>query len=338
MKNLVKTLFKAIQIQYILWSFIAFSAFLVCSCEDTFEEDISKETVPLNTPEDEYGFKDPNISFWWNSVYGASHYNLKVIKIDTAQNNALIKLVLDSNLTSTQFVMGLSPGSYEWGVVAYNGGYETDYYYRIFHIDSILDISNSSVLISQPSSNFVSNDISFTFTWQAFPGADHYNWELRLDGVHVESQTDISTNELTKDIDDEGTYEWTVYAYNSSSNSTSLKTWRTIIIDRSKPNAPSLLLPAQIDTLYNADLVSDKVEFSWDPVTDDGSVISYRIYFASDTLFTNVLDSFDISGATYLWEPVGGIDNQYFWRMKSIDAAGNQSPYSSERIFWYYDE
>lgn len=337
MKNQVYKLLKLHQLQFLcLWSLITLSVFVFSACEDTFENDITDDAVEQLAPLDEYNFSDPNISFWWNPISGAMAYNLKVIQIDTNSNNALIKLLLDSNLTENQFQMSLNPGSYEWGIVAYNGGYETDYYYRIFHIDSTLDISNTNVRLLFPVDNFATKDVVILFDWSILPKADKYTFQIRKideNGTPQVTVYDMTSTFVDTTVGVDGIYAWTVFADNNQTGTTSQKIWRNILIDRTAPIAPDLLRPELDSIIVAEDLEDDKIRFSWDKVIDSGSAINkYTLEISEDSLSLSSDYSISVNDTFYLWEP-NDVDTMY-WRVNVTDTAQNTGDFSNWNWFF----
>jgi hypothetical protein len=79
-----------------------------------------------------------------------------------------------------------------------------------------------------------------------------------------------------------------------------------------------------------------KPVFEWSAVSDPSGV-SYRIQIASDEDFsTIVMDKPGIKGTSYALieklEPAAG-DSPYYWRIKAIDGASNESEWSEPRTF-----
>ena len=89
------------------------------------------------------------------------------------------------------------------------------------------------------------------------------------------------------------------------------------------PAAPSLISPANLAT------VSQPVTFDW---SDVANAASYTIQIDNSSNFTNPLilsQSVSVSQAT-----IGGLPaQQLFWRVRGINSAGANGPFSSTRRF-----
>jgi hypothetical protein len=312
--------------------FMGLLILFINACEDTFEEDISKDTVELLTPQDGYSFIDPNITFWWNPVSGARDYSITIIQIDT--NNNPVRFVMDSVVLSNQFEMTLSPGVFEWGITAYNAGYQTETFYSTFSIDSTLDISSSSVRLLSPANNWITNSNSLSFTWSQLYNADKYTLEINSpdeNGSNAILLSNLTSLMVDTNLATEGNYAWTVYASNNETGSTSQKEWRYLLIDRTDPALPDLLRPIVDDTLRTEDLEDNKIRFSWDKLEDSGSDIEqYNLEISTDS--STVHSTFAVNDTFYLWSPLS--NQKLFWRVNAVDAAENEGDFTNWRRFF----
>lgn len=106
----------------------------------------------------------------------------------------------------------------------------------------------------------------------------------------------------------------------------------TYAMDSTPPPAPTLAAPAK-DT--NAPALPS---FQWAPVTDP-SGITYTLQVARDSGFNSIVvqktglttTSYQLTEQEKL-DSTGG-DKPYYWRVKSIDGASNESPYSTALTF-----
>jgi len=324
-----------------IFSMIAIISSSFSSCSDVFEDDISKKNVELISPIDNYRMLNSTVKFWWYSLEGATAYNIEIVKVDTSLNYQPIELIVDSNLTDVKFEINLEPGSYSWSIVAFNAGYQTQGVYRIFHVDSTLDISSSTVELLNPNNLFSTSDSVIDFSWIRMYNADYYTIEIRnpdQNGSLIHLESDLTNPNYTYTLQTDGHYAWAVSAYNNSTGTSSRKVWRSLIYDTTAPLAPSLLSPANNDTLYSSDLINQSIHFKWDIVADQGAAISYHIEISYDSLFSssNLLQTANITDTAYNWS-VTGTYTKMFWRVKSVDDAGNIGGFSSYRRFWYFD-
>src|SRR5580698_2496000 len=96
---------------YLLLSLFTVQA--LTSCTDIIEPSISKYTVKLEAPTDQYISPSYTINFWWDQVANALTYHLQVVTPTFASPGSL---VLDTVITGNKFSFSLSPGNYQWRV------------------------------------------------------------------------------------------------------------------------------------------------------------------------------------------------------------------------------
>ena len=106
-------------------------------------------------------------------------------------------------------------------------------------------------------------------------------------------------------------------------NSVSPYSVRNILIDLTSPGAPFPKLPAYGDT------TSTPTELTWGhDITTSGDSL---FIFTDSLLHNNVFSSF-ITDTVFSFN--SSTFTNYFWRLKSIDAVGNQSGYSITSKFY----
>lgn len=294
---------------------------LLLSCEDIFEKNLKKENVEILAP---YSGLETNIStitFWWNKLDGATGYNLQIV---TPTFSNIIKLVLDTNITTNKFTFSMIPGSYQWRVKAYNNSSETDYVTYSLTIDSTANLTQQTIVLVSPSNHDTTNITAFTFKWDTLYNADDYRFEIwtpDFSGTQLLSLT-LETDSLHYTLS-EGAYEWGVRGQNSSTNTQYSK--RSLYIDLTNPNTPALLTPS------NSAILNDTIiYFSWSRGTVTGSGIKDSLYIYTDSSMVHIKRQKYLSAAYYS-DSLGL--GSYWWRVRSIDAAGNYSNYSLLRKF-----
>ncbi len=120
-------------------------------------------------------------------------------------------------------------------------------------------------------------------------------------------------------------YFWRVRAYDLAGNQGAFSSADSFGIDYTPPSVPNLILPAN-----NAILNDSFISFYWNRSTDNVSGIkSYQIQIAKNTNFTNAFDT-TVVDTTLLRKLT---DTTYYWRVKAIDQANNQSSWSATRSF-----
>jgi hypothetical protein len=107
----------------------------------------------------------------------------------------------------------------------------------------------------------------------------------------------------------------------------------TFAMDSTPPSLPANLLP---ENKSNADALT---KFAWSPSTDPSGVPSYELQVSTDAGFAVII--LEKKGLTILgyqtteaekFKTVGS-DTPYFWRVKAIDGAGNESEWTTPQSF-----
>jgi hypothetical protein len=300
----------------ILFLFIALT---LSACEDFIEKDISNKTVSLLSPPDGYTTNTLVQTFWWEELDGAEHYRLQIAK--PSFSNAQ-QLIIDTTITATNFTYQfLFPGTYQWRLKGVNNGSETAYITRTLTIDSTLDLSTQIVVLISPANNINSADTVHTFTWNSLYNATLYRFQL-IDNASsfVIKDTATVNTQLTTELV-EGDFKWQVRAENDLG--VSPYSSRNIIIDLTAPSVSTPALPA------NGDTVTSPVDIRWHRQL---SAVADSLLIYSDSALTNISLSVYETDTTYSFN--GLSLNNYYWRLKSIDAAGNQSGYSNVYKFF----
>jgi len=315
--------------------FILIIVALFLSCDDFFEEELDDKTVTLIAPSDALSTSNSSFTFWWDEVDGASKYNLQIVSPDF---NGIEKLVLDTNITNTQFEVQLYPGDFEWRVKAFNGASETSFTTYSLKVDSSLNLSGANVLLSSPADFTATKDTNIDFSWEQVYNATDYTIKIRKgswDNGEGEllDETDNSTTYAYEFIDD-GTYIWGVMATNGNFSSQYSK--REITIDREVPDVPNQTSPDHGETIMD-----NSVIFNWTRNSDSGSPILEEIVIGTDSTFNSGIIK-EISGLdlthTENFSVPEGSSEKYYWKIRSIDAAGNESAFTDFRRFTVKNE
>jgi hypothetical protein len=301
--------------------------FTICaafiSCEDIIEEDITNDLVVITYPQNNQQIESNVVNFQWNELDGASDYRIQV------QSGQFI--VLDSLVSSNNFTYELDPGTYKWRIRGENFAYKTEYTFPVeFTLIETGDLSNQQVILVSPSNNIYTQNINPTFSWNGITAASSYDFELLNvtagnNIVHqAPGQAGTSYTLPNSVITQDGQFLWRVRAKNADTQTNF--TSRTFYIDRTPPNQPQNVSPAN-DVILNDGTI---VNFSWNAPTDTGPVTSsvqFTIQIATDQNFNNIIqtDNTSVSSYQYTFNTVGN----YYWRVKSKDLAGNESVQSS---------
>lgn len=294
--------------------------FILASCEDIFEKNIEDITVVLLAPANNLQTEKNTHTFWWEEIKRARNYNLQIVK---GTFNSVQELVLDTHLVFEKFDYTLTPGSYQWRVRAYNNGSTTLFSTFSLQIDSTYDLTQQQVVLISPADNYVTNLTQPVFKWDELYNATTYRFEIHTSnwsGAFAASPQLLSSGTYTPSIQlPEGYYEWGVQAINNTS--ASAFTTRKILIDTTSPGTPILISPSNNSILANAPFT-----LTWNRITDSGSSLSDSLCIYSDTNLTNTVKCI-LKSSTNHSDSLG--TGNYFWRVRTIDAAGNKSSYSS---------
>lgn len=294
------------------------------SCDEIFEEDISTGTILIIYPTDGTDILTNVVGFQWVGIEGADTYRIQIISEDHS-------FVIDSLVTRNSFDLAMDSGDYTWRVRGENIAYNSIYNFPIsFRIEISEDLSNLSVLLNTPSDNIYINTNNITYSWMPLENASSYNLELikSLGGNTIIAQeTDITDTSITLQsalYNDGAEYIWKVSATNATSETSFSQ--RSLLIDRVNPNQPVLNSPIDEGSGVNP------IFFYWDVGIDIGnvqSVISSTLEISTDSSFTNIIYSYDNASSPV--EHEFGSIGDYYWRVKSYDAAGNESQFSDIR-------
>lgn len=294
------------------------------SCEDILEEDISNDIVYTIYPTQNVTIESNVVNFQWNTLEGADDYRLQIF------NTSQVKLV-DILISQTQVTIPLSEGNYQWRVRGENSAYQSTYSLPVsFVVNESEDLASQQVILSSPVNNFMTNSNSFTLSWNSLSAADYYNFQLvnnTLGGTIVFQQNNILTNTLTVNntiISQDGSYTWKIKGLNGLSET--VFSSRDFSLDTTLPNQPVNGLPAN----NSIQTINQNINFNWSIAADSGTIqstISYRIEISNDVNFTTILQASNSS--TNSFQQLFNSTGDYYWRVRAVDAAGNNGPFSN---------
>jgi len=303
--------------------------FLLVSCNDIFEEDLTDDIVTLTLPANSTITTTQATTFLWSEVAGATSYDLEVV---TPSFFGLTSYTYDTTISSNSITLTMYPGTYQWRVRAENFGSSTSYSSMFdLVIDTTSDLSVQTVTLAGPV-NSATNSTTVDFNWTTMSAATSYQLQL-YSGATFGSGTLImdsvvTANALNGYTISEDEYSWGVKAINLLPSETSYSS-AYFEVDRVSPNAVTLTDP-------DASIIASDSTFNytWVSQADTGdyqSALTDSIYIATDSLFTNI---FKVIGTN-----TGGqsdlipIPSVYYWRIKTYDAATNESGYSDFKSF-----
>lgn len=317
-----------------LFIFLALG-FSVYSCQKDFiVKDIKNDLVNIISPGDHDTTANNSIIFWWDELDGAESYNLQIVEPNFG---SVQQLIVDTNITSNKFSHIFTPGTYQWRIKATNAGGSTAYITRTLVIDTTSNLNFVSVGLTYPLNKSVTANNSVAFSWNSLQSADYY--ELKITNISSGSYTTVPNIQgtsyaysFTTLSGAEEKFSWQVRAFNSFSQ-TQNNTPYTFKIDHKVPFLPSILSP----NTYSA-VIGDTTYLKWSRNSASTDIASDNISISSDSTFSSVLNSAVLTATT----PVrinsiytySGTPLAVWWRVNSIDSAGNQSSSAISKRFY----
>jgi len=302
--------------------------FLLISCEKDFiVKDIKNKSIKVIAPKDDLKTTNNLITFWWEELDGAEKYNLQIVK---PSFSSVTNIILDTNITSTKFSLSLNPGNYQWRIRATNAGGSNHFQTYNLMIDTTSDLSSIVPIPLLPLSGFNTYNPLINFSWSSVDEADYYKIEVNNGSAFSATTTGTTyTYSLSALIGGNTVYTWRVKAFNEFSLS-QYSTPQTFTIDLLSPAAPFLISPT------HGSYIKDTVKLKWNR-SGAPDAVRDSIFVATDSLFTNIISR------TRTWQqsirvnqlstPPNLNDVIYWWKLKSIDSAGNRSTFSTQLKF-----
>ena len=290
---------------------------VIYSCEEILlEDDISDEVVRLVAPVNDARFFSTGITFTWEPIENGTQYHIQIAKPNFDDP---LQIIADNVVETTSFTTQLNIGEYEWRVQAVNSGYATTYSTRSFSVISNEDFQSNSVILSSPSDNLISNAATQNLAWQPVLGATGYRIQVVNPANNaIVAEQDITAASHTYTFP-EGNFQWRVRATNGEQNT--LYSSRSLLVDTTRPNTPTLVAPANLSNTSDNDVV-----FTWNRVPISGSAESDSIYIYTNNTLTN-LKYKNVEASPYETSTLE--DGTYYWFVKSFDEAGNVSQQST---------
>jgi hypothetical protein len=296
---------------------------VVFGCTDVLEQDLDGDLITLLAPADNLVTTEVSQVFWWEPADEPTGYRLRMV---SPTFDSIARLVIDEEIEEgVTFETTLPAGEYQWTVIGINSFSETTPVIRNLTIldDSTQNLSNQNVLLVSPVDDQVQSDSIVSFLWQELDFASNYRIQIATPDF---SNSSFITEDVIVEVDNYSTvltdseYQWRV----RGENETSVTPYSThsFFIDSSAPSAPILNTPNDRDT------VSAPVFLGW---SIDESSSQDTLYIYSDSLLNNLIIQIGLVETSYTF--TNPVLDKYFWRLRSVDAAGNVSPFSPVRSF-----
>jgi len=165
--------------------------------------------------------------------------------------------------------------------------------------------------------NGFTNQRKITVDWSDSSDSNflHYDYMIR-EGDIIDHPT---VSQKTGDIrDEDGYYKYRVRAIDEAGNMSDWTPWCGVTLDREDPEKPMLVAPADNDVVKGDSLTSE-----WSIVPDAVKYI-YESYHDENAEKLRWHDEYTSNSKTANNVP----DATFWWRVKSVDAAGNKSEWS----------
>jgi len=274
----------------------------------------------LISPENGAYLDNATVSLDWADVTGAENYTVLVDNDENFTSPVINKVASESAyVTST-----LSDGEYYWKITARDlAGNENQTSARTFIVDT--QPPNTPDLRT-PSNGFHTNDSTPTLDWvNATDAIGLAKCEVWVDN----SLEKLMENQITEDILNfatthelsDGSHSWYVVLTDHAGHESTSSTW-SFVVDTASPSVPSKSGPQ--DGMITP---VTTVTFSWSASTDNlSSIANYELWvdddpsFGSPTLLENLTGTNKVTSLS---------DDNYSWRVRAWDAAGNSSEFEN---------
>lgn len=300
------------------------SLLAIVSCTEFQEPNLEVQEIEILLPRDSLESGYFNQHFYWYPLDDANGYEVQIAEPNFSE---ILSLTLDTVLEATEFRYTLRPGEYEWRIRAYNSSSYTSYQSRTLIIDSTLNLNAQQILLSSPQENDTFNDLNPVLKWQNIYGSEEYELEVFEEAITglVLHDLLLDSSSFKLDLKSEGAYFWRVRAMNPSS-STPFSS-RSFYIDTAKPLPPQTLSP-QNQAIYTQ---GDTVTFKWLRTADNGSSKVIELIWSRDSTFQDYSAIIQSSTDSLFVDSISF--GRIFWKIRSIDAAGNIGSFGVAKEF-----
>jgi hypothetical protein len=298
---------------------------VVLSCKNWVNVDISDEEVTLISPLQNHVDSLQDKTFSWEELEDVDHYQLQIV---SPSFDSIVELVLDSPVAITFFSTSLTPGTYQWRVRGQNEDFNTKWAVRNLEVSNTASLNGQEITGVSPNTGTNSNNMNHTFIWNELTSANNY-----LIIVEDNSNTQISTQNIEVEsynytFPTEGVFTVKIQGLNNLSASVQKEI--SIQIDTTIPVNITYDYPAY-DTIK-----SFPQAFTWTAAINTGSAITENLIIASDSLMNNVLLDTTLNGYNSIQLDSVNTNGLLYWRIKRLDAAGNESQNEPSQRFWIF--
>ena len=288
---------------------------------DVFTVDTEPPPVPTFVPYDPDPTNDNMPTLDWDDMTGAIKYHIQIDN-DSDFNSPVIED--DSVPLSTYSPSPLIDGEYHWRVKSIDeAGNESGFSsVDIFTVNTV--VPGVPTLI--PYSPDPTNNKTPTLDWIDVTGAAKYHIQIDDDSDFSSPvvKENILASTYTPSALSDGTYFWRVSTIDEVGNESDFSSPDSFTLD-TKP------LPSPTLVTYSPDPTNDDAPtLDWDDVTD---ATKYHIQIDDDSDFSSpVVDDDNVFISDYT-PTLALSDGTHYWRVSSVDEAGNESSFSETDVF-----
>lgn len=286
---------------------------LIVSCEEILlEYDISQQEIILSSPSNEATLSPSDISFRWETLVGATSYEIQIARPDFVEADQIyVSELIEDNF----FDLSIPEGEYEWRVRGINSSYATAFSKGSFIVENDQDFSARRVNLLLPANDLFTNQYVQEFRWDTISGSTLYRFQLVKEGVLLNEQV-TSGSSLSYSLPN-GRFNWKVRAENETQNT--FYSERNILVDTISPNKPKTLKPEDSISLSN-----NTVNFEWELTGDNSEILSPEIdsiYIYKDQDLQDL--EVKAEGVNQVFSEILDRNETYYWFVISFDQAGN---------------
>ena len=307
----------------IRYYFLSLVLLVVFGCTDVLEQDLEGDLITLVAPVDNLVTTEVSQIFGFEPADEPTGYRIRVV---SPTFDSIAQLVVDESIEEgSTFETTLPAGIYQWTIIGTNSFSETTPVIRNLTIqdDSTQNLANQSILLVSPEDDQAQVDSTVTFLWQELDFATNYRIQIASPDF---SNSSFITEDVLVEVDNysttlaDGDYQWRVRGENDTS--VTPYSTRSFFIDGVAPTAPILNTPNDRDT------VSAPIFLGW---SIDESSTQDTLYIYADSLLNDLVIQIALVETSYTF--ANPLLDKYFWQLRSVDAAGNVSPFSTLRSF-----
>ncbi|MEW5766387.1 MAG: Ig-like domain-containing protein [bacterium] len=300
-----------------------------------FGIDTTAPTMPADlsdTPDDGQYLSSSTYSFVWNAATDTSDTITYDFEIDTESGFSSPLTASAYDLTVLTKTLTLADGIYYWRVRAKDAaGNASSWMTQTVTIDTTFPTAPVAVY---PTNGSLINDTTPLFDWQDVTELNFTKYTIEVgtgptltspliveDTTSLTSRTTSAYQYTGTDMVDETTYYWRITAIDEAGNTTIGSIWN-FTLDTTDPPDPEI--PS---SLGNPTLTNDSTpSLDWNDAdtTGEAGSLTYRLEIDDDSDFLTPVLTRLLDVSNYILTSALS-DDLYYWRVISIDAAGNES-------------